>query len=101
MRAPPLDLRPIEVCEAVFVEKCLTNAAAMALGQAMRQPAVSQVLGRLRAHFGDPLFLRMVGGMEATSRAKELFAPVGVILKEARESLADKPAFEPAREYAE
>lgn len=92
MRAPPLDLRLLEVFEAVFVEKSLTNAA---VKLAMSQPAVSQGLARLRAHFGDPLFVRMVGGMEPTPRAKELFTSVSVILKEARESLVAKPAFEP------
>ena len=93
MRAPPLDLRLLEVFEAVFVEKSLTNAA---VKLSMSQPAVSQGLARLRAHFGDPLFVRLVGGMEPTPRAKELFGSVSSILKEARESLVAKPAFEAA-----
>jgi DNA-binding transcriptional LysR family regulator len=100
MRAPPLDLRLLEVFEAIFVEKSLTNAA---LKLAMTQPAVSQSLTRMRAHFGDQLFVRTAAGMEATPRAKELFASVSIILREARESLVARPAFEPAtseREFA-
>lgn len=46
MRTPPLDLRLLEVFEAVFVEKSLTNAA---VKLAMSPPAVSQGLARLRA----------------------------------------------------
>lgn len=100
MRAPPLDLRLLEVFEAIFVEKSLTNAA---LKLAMTQPAVSQSLTKMRAHFGDQLFVRTVAGMEPTPRAKELFASVSVILKEARESLVARPAFDPKlseREFA-
>jgi DNA-binding transcriptional LysR family regulator len=93
MRAPPLDLRLLEVFEAIHVEKSLTNAA---LKLAMTQPAVSQSLTKMRAHFGDQLFVRTAAGMEATPRAKELFTSVSVILKEARESLVARPAFEPA-----
>ena len=91
MRAPSLDLRLLEVFEAIFVEKSLTNAA---LKLAMTQPAVSQSLTRMRAHFGDQLFVRTVAGMEPTPRAKELFTSVSVILKEARESLVARPAFD-------
>ena len=98
MRAPPLDLRLLEMFEAVFVEKSLTNAA---VKLALSQPAVSQGLGRLRAHFGDPLFVRMVGGMEPTPRAKELFASVSVILREARASLVAKPVFNAATDTRE
>ena len=98
MRAPPLDLRLLEMFEAVFVEKSLTNAA---VKLALSQPAVSQGLGRLRAHFGDPLFVRMVGGMEPTPRAKELFSSVSVILREARASLVAKPVFNAATDTRE
>ena len=93
MRAPPLDLRLLEVFEAIFVEKSLTNAA---LKLDMTQPAVSQSLTRMRTHFGEPLFVRAPGGMEPTPRAKELFASVAVILREARESLVARPVFDPA-----
>lgn len=80
MRAPPLDLRLLEVFEAIFVEKSLTNAA---LKLDMTQPAVSQALTRTPTHFGEPRFVRAPGGMEPTPRAKELFAFVVVILREA------------------
>lgn len=93
MRAPPLDLRLLEAFEAIYVEKSLTNAA---LKLSMTQPAVSQALTKMRAHFGDPLFVRTAGGMEPTPRAKELFVSVGVILREARVALVARPVFDPA-----
>lgn len=93
MRAPPLDLRLLEAFEAIYVEKSLTNAA---LKLSMTQPAVSQALTKMRAHFGDPLFVRTAGGMEPTPRAKELFLSIGVILREARVSLVARPVFDPA-----
>jgi len=92
MRAPPLDLRLLEAFEAIYVEKSLTNAA---LKLSMTQPAVSQALTKMRAHFGDPLFVRTAGGMEPTPRAKELFVSVSVILREARVSLVARPVFDP------
>ncbi|HEY4372564.1 MAG TPA: LysR family transcriptional regulator [Burkholderiales bacterium] len=93
MRAPPLDLRLLEAFEAIYVEKSLTNAA---LKLSMTQPAVSQALTRMRAHFGDPLFVRTAAGMEPTPRAKELFVSVSVILREARVALVAQPVFDPA-----
>ena len=93
MRAPPLDLRLLEAFEAIYVEKSLTNAA---LKLSMTQPAVSQALTKMRAHFGDPLFVRTAGGMEPTPRAKELFVSVSVIMREARVSLVARPVFDPA-----
>jgi DNA-binding transcriptional LysR family regulator len=93
MRAPPLDLRLLEAFEAIYVEKSLTNAA---LKLSMTQPAVSQALTKMRAHFGDPLFVRTAAGMEPTPRAKELFLSIGVILREARVSLVARPVFDPA-----
>ncbi|MDB5805077.1 MAG: transcriptional regulator, LysR family [Betaproteobacteria bacterium] len=92
MRAPPLDLRLLEAFEAIYVEKSLTNAA---LKLSMTQPAVSQALTKMRAHFGDPLFVRTAAGMEPTPRAKELFVSVGVILREARVALVARPVFDP------
>lgn len=93
MRAPPLDLRLLEVFEAIFVDKSLTNAA---LKLDMTQPAVRQSPTRMRTHFGDTLFVRAPDGMEPTPRAKELFASVAVILREARESLVARPVLDPA-----
>ena len=38
----------------------------------LSQPATSQALGRLRAHFGDPLFVRAAGGLVPTELGERL-----------------------------
>lgn len=93
MRVPPLDLRLLEVFEAIYVEKSLTTAA---LKFGMSQPAVSQSLTKMRGHFGDQLFVRTTAGMEPTPRARELFVSISAILREARGALMARPAFEAA-----
>jgi DNA-binding transcriptional LysR family regulator len=42
----------------------------------LSQPAVSDALSRLRQQFGDPLLVRIGGGMQLTSYAHELVAPL-------------------------
>ena len=60
----------------VMTEQNLTRAAGHL---AMTQPAVSNALARLRGVFGDPLFLRTPGGMDATPFARELAEPVNLL----------------------
>src|SRR5918994_929798 len=73
MNVHELDLNLLRVFDAVLHEKGVT-AAAGRLG--LTQPAVSNALARLRGAFGDPLFVRTAGGMDATPFARELAAPV-------------------------
>lgn len=66
-----LDLNLFRVFAAVHGQGSLTRAADVLH---LSQPAVSNALARLRAHFGDPLFVRVAGGMRPTGRA-EAIAP--------------------------
>ena len=59
-----VDLNLLRVFDAVLRERSVTTAS-QALG--LTQPAVSNALARLRAQFGDPLFVRTAAGMDPTN----------------------------------
>ena len=58
------------------------------------QPAVSNMLTRLRENFGDPLLVRTQRGMTPTTRALDLVAPLKRILCEIG-TLCQPDAFDP------
>src|SRR5882757_10929892 len=61
------------------------------------QPGMSAALARLRATFGDELFVRIPGKpMRPTTRAVALQAPIAEILASARRILETRTAFDPA-----
>ena len=60
------------------------------------QPAMSNALSRLRDMFGDALLTRTPTGLQPTSRAIDLVAPVSRILAELREEVFSTRAFDPA-----
>ena len=62
---PELDLNLLRVLAALDDRRSV-SAAALMLGRS--QPAVSAALGRLRAFFDDPLFLRTGNVMAPTPR---------------------------------
>jgi DNA-binding transcriptional LysR family regulator len=93
MNVQDVDLNLLRVFDAVLHERGVTPAATR-LG--LTQPAVSNALARLRALFGDPLFLRTPGGMDATPFARELAAPVRQALALLESALAHGPGFDPA-----
>lgn len=68
-----LDPRLLQLFAALLETRSVTRAA-VALGQS--QPNVSLWLGKLRQHFGDPLFVRTAHGMVPTPRAESLAGPV-------------------------
>ena len=84
MNVRDVDLNLLRVFDAVLHEKGVTPAA-LRLG--LTQPAVSNALARLRKLFGDPLFVRTPGGVDATPFARELAEPVRQAL--ALESMND------------
>jgi DNA-binding transcriptional LysR family regulator len=47
----------------------------------LRQPAVSNALGRLRQLFGDELFIKTASGMLPTARAEALAMPIRAALE--------------------
>src|SRR5262245_19661591 len=59
--------------------------------------AVSHGLGRLRAVFGDPLFLRTPKGVVPTPRALQLAEPVGDVLARARQLTEGTRSFAPGQ----
>jgi DNA-binding transcriptional LysR family regulator len=81
----------------VFRELLRHRSATVAAGHlGLGQPAVSHALGRLRAQFGDPLFVRRPHGLEPTRRALELAPGIEAILELAGELHREHDAFDPA-----
>jgi DNA-binding transcriptional LysR family regulator len=92
MNVQDLDLNLLRVFDAVLREKGVTAAAARL---ELTQPAVSNALGRLRAVFGDALFVRTPSGMEPTPFARGVAEPVRQALALLDSALAHGPGFEP------
>lgn len=93
MNVRDIDLNLLRVFDAVQRERGVTAAAAR-LG--LTQPAVSNALARLRALFGDALFVRTAEGMDATPFARELGEPVRQALALLESALAHGPGFDPS-----
>jgi len=93
MNVQDVDLNLLRVFDAVLRERGVT-AAAGRLG--LTQPAVSNALARLRALFGDALFVRTAAGMDATPFARELGEPIRQALALLESALAHGPGFDPA-----
>jgi DNA-binding transcriptional LysR family regulator len=92
MNVRDVDLNLLRVFDAVLREHGVTPAAA---GLGLTQPAVSNALARLRGLFGDRLFVRTPGGMDATPFARELAEPVRQALALIDAALAHGPGFDP------
>ena len=93
MNVQDVDLNLLRVFDAVLRSRSVTAAAAQL---ALTQPAASNALARLRAAFGDALFLRTPQGMEPTPFARELAEPVRQALALLESALAHGPGFDPA-----
>jgi len=88
-----VDLNLIPVFLALLAERS-TIRAAERLG--VGQPAISASLARLRAIYGDPLFVRVPRGMEPTARALQLGAALHPALVTIRQSLVPAESFDPS-----
>lgn len=88
-RLPDLEL--LRCFALLHREKHLSRAAAKA---GLSQPAMSRVLGRLRATFGDPLFVRTPSGMLPTTRA-DAIAPRIADIVSATTELVHPAVFDP------
>jgi len=88
------DLNLLVAFDALMAERSVTRAGQrIGLGQ----PGMSAALARLRATFGDELFVRIPGKpMRPTTRAVALQAPIAEILASARRILETRTAFDPA-----
>ena len=88
-----LDLNLLLVFRALLQERSVTRAAQRLF---LGQPALSGALKRLRAAFGDELFVRTPHGMEPTPRALRLAQQVEPLLLGLHQALMQPPRFDPA-----
>jgi DNA-binding transcriptional LysR family regulator len=88
-----IDLRLLRCFDALMAERNVSRAAQRVN---LSQPAMSVALGRLRALFGDPLFLRGHGEMVPTSRALTLAEPVRGVLEGLGRLASTSAPFDPA-----
>lgn len=88
-----VDLNLLVVLDALLAERNVTRAASR-IG--LTQPATSHALSRLRALFGDQLFVRTPKGMEPTSLALEVADVVHAVLSQVETVLSPQRIFEPA-----
>jgi DNA-binding transcriptional LysR family regulator len=88
-----IDLNLLVLFEALLIERNVSRAARR-LGLA--QPSASNALNRLRALFGDDLFIRTPQEMRPTPRAMELAEPIISALQRVRSALEPPAAFDPA-----
>ncbi|MBI3715250.1 MAG: LysR family transcriptional regulator [Betaproteobacteria bacterium] len=88
-----LDLNLLPIAVALYD---LQNVSRAAQKLGMSQPAVSAALGKLRAQFGDPLFVRTSRGMEPTPRAHTLIAPARDALMRIERDVLSNVAFDAA-----
>lgn len=87
-----LDLRLLQLFDAIYQIGNLSRAAE-AVG--LTQPAVSLALGKLRGHFGDPLFVRTAGGMAPTPYAEALHVLVRVSINAVQATIDFRMDFKP------
>jgi DNA-binding transcriptional LysR family regulator len=85
MNLAAIDLNLLNAFDALVAERSVSRAAAR-IG--LSQPAMSNALSRLRALFGDELFVRAPQEMRPTPRALELAGPIGEALQNLRSALA-------------
>jgi DNA-binding transcriptional LysR family regulator len=85
MNLAALDLNLLNAFDALIVERSVSRAATR-IG--VSQPAMSNALSRLRALFGDELFIRAPQEMSPTPRALALAGPIGEALQSLRTALA-------------
>jgi DNA-binding transcriptional LysR family regulator len=85
MNLAAVDLNLLNAFDALVAERNVSRAAAR-IG--VSQPAMSNALSRLRALFGDELFVRSPQEMRPTPRALELAGPIGEALQNLRAALA-------------
>ena len=92
MKLDHLDLNLLLAFDVLASERSVTRAAARV---GVSQPAMSGSLARLRAMFGDPLFVRADGHMAPTPRARQLAGPIGEALGRLRLAVEPAAAFQP------
>ncbi len=92
MKLQQVDLNLLVNLDVLLREKNVTRAAEQ-LG--ITQPAMSNILRRLRKLFGDPLLVRSSEGMTPTEYAQELQPRVREILEDVAQLLEPRTEFRP------
>jgi DNA-binding transcriptional LysR family regulator len=93
MNDDDVSLGRLKVLSLLLEVGSLTQAAQI-LG--MSQPSVSKALARLRAHFGDPLLVRVGAAMRPTPKALALTEPLRALLTASDALRASTRPFDPA-----
>lgn len=88
-----IDLNLLVALDVLLRERNVTNAGRR-LG--LSQPAMSNVLARLRTTLGDPVLIRTSQGMLPTAKAQSLVTPVRQALSALQRALSDAELFEPS-----
>ena len=92
MNLQKVDLNLLVYLDVLLREKNVTRAAEQ-LG--ITQPAMSNILRRLRSLFNDPLLVRSSEGMTPTERAGELQPRIREILSDVSTLLEPRTEFRP------
>jgi DNA-binding transcriptional LysR family regulator len=93
MELKEVDLNLLVVFNELLTERRVSKAATK-LG--LSQPAVSNILNRLRKLLGDELFMRTSRGMEPTPYALQLAEPIAYALSTIHGALNERTMFDPA-----
>ena len=93
MNVRDIDLNLLKIFEAVHSEGSVSRAA-QRIG--LTQPSVSHGLSRLRALFGDVLFVRVRGGVAPTAAADRIAPAFSDALRAVQAVLDDASRFDPA-----
>jgi DNA-binding transcriptional LysR family regulator len=93
MNLASVDLNLLVAFEALMEERNVTRAGQRV---GLAQPSMSSVLTRLRALFGDDLFVRSASGMQPTAKALSLARPISDALGQIRGVLEPGSGFDPA-----
>ncbi len=93
MRFHGIDLNLLVVIDALLSEGNVSRAA---LRLNLTQPAVSNALARLRAHFQDELFVPVGRRMAPTELAQRLAGPIRQVLEQSQQVIEERAGFDPA-----
>jgi DNA-binding transcriptional LysR family regulator len=92
LNEPDISLRHLKVLSLLLEVQSLTRVAEILDSN---QSTVSKVLGKLRAHFGDPLFIRVGPSMHPTPRALEIAQPLRGLLDVSESLRSSTSLFDP------
>jgi DNA-binding transcriptional LysR family regulator len=91
MKLQSMDLNLLVGFEALLIERSVSGAGRR---MGLSQPAMSNVLARLRMAFGDPLFRREGQRMVPTPRARQLADAIVDALNSIRKAVGERGSFD-------